>query len=302
MSEGRDPAQNSPEQAGLGVAEGQDAVARLKASLSSLSPRQQSVAEWVLEDPRRVIESSVTECAEAVDSSTASVVRMCQNIGYRGFQHFKIALAQSLAHQRGDVGAVDLQDASSDADVLGLALHTGRHALDDAQASLDGDQFSRAVQSVIAAARVVLVGHGTSYPLAYDGARALIGVGIRAEAPAEVMAAHLAARTLEPGDVLVAISLTGATAPAIQAAEIARERDAVVVTISGARRSPLGRLADATLIVGMPDAPSPLRATAYRLAMMRVTHGLAMACARRSPSRAATAAEAAFDVNAMHHL
>jgi len=71
-------------------------VAMLRSQMSSLSPREQVIAEYVLRSPETVIYQSVNDLAEASGSSETTIVRFCQNIGYKGYSDFKMALARDM--------------------------------------------------------------------------------------------------------------------------------------------------------------------------------------------------------------
>lgn len=281
----------------------QDAIARIAANLGALSPGHSRVARVLLDDPKRSIHLSVTEFAAEASTSTATVVRTCQQLGYRGFQDLKLAVAQSLVGA-GEPGEMDdLTEASGPAEIFSYAIRSGQQALADAAAVIDAHAFVQSVDALAAASRIVVVGSGTAHVLAHEAAVSLVSVGWAAEAPAEIMAMHLAARCLTPTDVCLAISATGATLPTLTAVELAINRGATVVAIVGPSRSPLGELADLTLAVGAREtAPwHYLHGGGRRLAIIRLVHALGAALAQRDPHRSAEAQQAKRDVNVRHH-
>ncbi len=75
-------------------------LARLRATLPGLTPALSRIAEVALESPHRVLYSTVTELAESASSSEGSVIRFCKDLGFGGFQDFKLALATDLAASR----------------------------------------------------------------------------------------------------------------------------------------------------------------------------------------------------------
>lgn len=282
----------------------QDAIARIAANLGALSPGHSRVARVLLDDPKRSIHLSVTEFAAEASTSTATVVRTCQQLGYRGFQDLKLAVAQSLVGA-GEPGEMDdLTEASGPAEIFSYAIRSGQQALADAAAVIDAHAFVQSVDALAAASRIVVVGSGTAHVLAHEAAVSLVSVGWPAEAPAEIMAMHLATRCLGPADVCLAISMSGATMPTLVAAELARERGARVVALAGPSRSPLGNLADVTLVVGSRQTGpwhSYLQGSGRRVAVMRLLHALCAALAHRDPDRWAEAFQAKRDINVRHH-
>src|ERR1700743_1221663 len=74
----------------------ENALARIRVALPSMAKRARKIAEYVIQHPKKVIGMSVTELAEATDSSDGSVINFCQGLGLSGFQQLKLSLAQDL--------------------------------------------------------------------------------------------------------------------------------------------------------------------------------------------------------------
>src|SRR5579872_6411791 len=69
---------------------------RIQGTYSSLRTAEQRVADFILKHPEELIYLTVTELAERTNTSESTVVRICQKIGYKGYQEFKIMLARDL--------------------------------------------------------------------------------------------------------------------------------------------------------------------------------------------------------------
>ena len=61
-----------------------------------LRPSERKVADSVLAHAEKVIHYSVSQLAEAAEVSDPTVIRFCRSLGFKGFQDFKIRLAQSV--------------------------------------------------------------------------------------------------------------------------------------------------------------------------------------------------------------
>lgn len=73
------------------------ALSRLRAGQKHLTPALKRLAQVVLASPHEVIYQSVTELAEVAEVGEASVIRLCRDLGFKGFQDFKLALAADVA-------------------------------------------------------------------------------------------------------------------------------------------------------------------------------------------------------------
>ena len=76
---------------------GAGALSRLRAEQTHLTPALRRLAEVVLASPQEAIYQSVTELADLAGVGEASVIRLCRDLGFKGFQDFKLALAADLA-------------------------------------------------------------------------------------------------------------------------------------------------------------------------------------------------------------
>src|SRR3712207_3398759 len=72
-------------------------LTRVRAHLPSLQAADARVAQAILDQPNVVIFKSASEMAELAGTSSATVVRCVQKIGFKGFHDFKLALAQELS-------------------------------------------------------------------------------------------------------------------------------------------------------------------------------------------------------------
>lgn len=73
-----------------------EVAARLRIVFPQLSTSDRRIADVLLTQPAVVVRSSVSEVAELVGVSAATVVRACLRFGFEGFQDVKISIAQDL--------------------------------------------------------------------------------------------------------------------------------------------------------------------------------------------------------------
>lgn len=268
---------------------------RVRSLLPSLQPGEAKVAEVLLSGPEVVVYSSVSEVAELAGTSTATVVRTAQKLGFKGFHALKIALAQELA----SVSA----PRAGQGGILSDVTAAGAECVRDAGALVSTETFDRVADRLSAARRVVFTGVGTSAPLCQDAAYRFSAVGVLAEHRADVHVQAVVVRLLEAGDVCVAVSHTGATRETLEAAGEARAAGAWVVALTSFARSPITELSDDVLVAGTRElGPAGLEAMASRLAHLAVLDALVVAVADRSPERSARALRAYGDVLSEHRL
>jgi DNA-binding MurR/RpiR family transcriptional regulator len=268
--------------------------------LPSLKASDARVAQVIVEEPDAVIYRSVSEVAESAGTSTATVVRCAQELGFRGFHDLKLALAR----ERATFEAAARTDASEAPDprltVLAQVVSAGAQTLRDAVALVDPQAFDAVVTALASTERVLFAGIGTSAPLAADAAYRFSAIGLRAESFADLHVQHFHARRLGPGDLCVAVSHTGSTRETLEAVAAARAGGATTAAITSFARSPLTELVDHVILAGTREVSFRLEAMASRLAHLALLDALLVASAERDPQRAEAALEAYADMLGEH--
>jgi len=91
-----------------------DLIARLRSASADMTPALERVATAVLNEPDVVLYQSITELADHSKSSEATVMRFCRDLGFSGFQDFKLALARELATRDSSAQSTNGGDAVQD--------------------------------------------------------------------------------------------------------------------------------------------------------------------------------------------
>lgn len=218
------------------------ATARIRALEATLGPSEGAVARAVLAHPTEVPQWSTQELASVARTSTATVIRAAQRLGFRGFQHLRLELARESSpletRQHGHGDRVDELFAAASA-----ALDVSRQAIDRAA-------LAEAAESLAGARRIVFTANGFSAPPLQDAAMRLATIGRPVEAPLDILAQQFAMHTLGPSDVCLALSHSGANAHTLAACRAAAQRGARVIALCSYARTPLSDIADLTISTG----------------------------------------------------
>jgi DNA-binding MurR/RpiR family transcriptional regulator len=267
--------------------------------LPSLPPSDARAAKVILNDPAAVVYGSVSQVAEAANTSASTVVRCAQRLDFTGFHSLKLALAQELAL----LGDPSRQPGGGDDDaenILTEVLEAGARTLTESRGTIDLKEFSTAIDRLDSARRVLFVGVGTSAPLAQDAAYRFRAIGLDAEAQADTHIQHLAARRLRAGDVCVAVSHTGSTQETNGFVRAAKASGACTIAITSFARSPLTELVDVVVVAGSSEVSFRLEAMASRLAHLGVLDALLVGVAHADPDRSAAGMELFTSVLSEH--
>lgn len=259
-------------------------TARIRSELRSLHPSEQRVAEVFLRRSDWTIQASTQQVADEARTSRATVVRTAQKLGFTGYPQLRVLLARDLA-----LAAPPPRPPSSDT-LLG-ALHTFADdisaATRDMVALASEESLRECVTMMLGARRILVVATGLSTPTAVEAAMRLDSLGLMAEFPADQVTQGLRARNLEPADVCLAISSSGATHPTLAAAKAASACGAGVIAITASNPSPLTDVARVTLVSGSAVGSFPDDIThTPRLPQSIAVHALIRLLAHASPDSA----------------
>ncbi len=253
---------------------------RVQGMLPHLRKSDRKVAEVVLADPDSAVNMTVASLARAAGVSEPTVMRFCDAIGCDGFQGFKLALAREIAFGMHRPHSVISPD-DGPAEVTDKIFQYTLASLDRARRKLDPRQISLAIDLLAAARKIEFFGFGASGIVAQDAQQKFPLFGKPCIATIDSHQQFMAALTMEPGDVLVAISNTGETEAILQCVEAARERGARVIGITGQRASSLARICDAYLVVETHENTNVFTPTTSRLGALVIIDILSTGLALR---------------------
>ncbi|MDA3624424.1 MurR/RpiR family transcriptional regulator [Saccharopolyspora oryzae] len=224
-------------------------LARIRATLPALLPSEQRVAEVLLARPKEVVDWSVADLAAAASTSSATAVRACQHLGFRGFQQLRLLLARDIG-----AGAQQAEPEFSPEDppeaVASAVFSAVSSAVSAGMSTIDADALARAADRMTAARRILFVGNGGSSFVAQAAAFRFAAAGFPADAPVDAVTQQITARLLAPEDLCVAVSSSGANELTVRAAEAAQKAGAGMIGVTGFARSPLASVSDIVLVTG----------------------------------------------------
>ncbi|WP_022871406.1 MurR/RpiR family transcriptional regulator [Yaniella halotolerans] len=266
----------------------------LRAAFSRLSPTEQRVVEVLLADTNGIAESSALAIAQQARTSSATVVRTAQKLGYAGYNALRSDIIRfGMQEPIGDtVGDTARDDAEQD--IMHHVFSTAITELQTASDTLDRQQFSDAVEVLDAARKIMFIGSGESSMPAQEAALRFMMHGRDAIAPTDVLQQQFGSRLLTSRDALVAVSYSGANKHTLEAVEAARISRVPVIGITSNARTPLAELADMLLVMASPTAATePLIG---RIAHSLVLNGLNHAVSLQGQPQAFGPSEALADV------
>ena len=242
---------------------------RIQGTYSSLRTAEQRVADFILKHAEELIYLTVTELAERTQTSESTVVRLCQKIGYKGYQEFKIMLARDLVGPTETVYE-EIESGDSLPALKTKIFQANAQALKDTIEVLSDEELGKAVEALARAKRVEVYGIGGSAPLAFDAYHKFMKLGIAAVALSDSDLMAMSSSLLGVGDVVLGISHTGASRDVCDAMENAQNGGATTICITHRATSPITKVANVKLFTAAKETAFGSDATSSRIAQLTI--------------------------------
>ena len=256
---------------------------RISEAFYSLTAAEKKTADFIMHNPERSQVISIGELAESSGVAEATVSRFCRRLGYKNFNAFRLALAGASATQTPDSsllsGPVQIGDSIEE---MSQKLYSAdQTAMHQTLELIDPDVICRAADMMAAAGRVVCMGQGGSMYIAFSAANLFSTVSGKFSAVEGSHNQVMTAVNLDPGDVILFYSYSGATKDMIDTMNIAKPRGVKLLLVTRFAKSPGAALADVVLLCGSNESPLQLGSVPAKIAQLFLTDVLFSEFCRR---------------------
>ncbi|MCW8125430.1 transcriptional regulator HexR [Microbulbifer halophilus] len=252
---------------------------KISEQLSSMRKSERKVAEFILANPDEIIHMRIVDLATEAQVSEPTVVRFCRAVGCSGFQEFKLNLAQQLASSP-SFGQIAVTETDTIAEYKRKVFDSTVDTLLNVRDKIDARALEAAVTAMSAARRVEFFGFGASGAVATDAQHKFFRLQLATAAHSDHHMQNMSAMSMQPGDVVVAISQSGRTKALLRSMGMAREQGATVIGL-GPSGSPVARQANIPLEVDVEEDIEIYTPLSSRIAHLVVIDVLAIGVAQR---------------------
>jgi len=247
-------------------------LSRIRAAIDTMPDALSRIGKYVLDNPDKVLRSSLDEVAAYAQSGQASVIRFCRTLGYEGFADFKLNLAADLARDPDS----DLNGgADANRTRLGRLAVRLSESVHGTARSLNQEGLYDLARHLKASRRIDVFGGGISGMVATMLAYRLSRVGLVARAYQDAILAHEVMVNLDNQCIAIGVSETGVTPPTLQFLQAAGAAGAVTVALTARATSPLARCADLVVLTVPMDPPPAAGEITAAVAKIFVVEALA---------------------------
>ena len=207
-----------------------------------MSKSHKKIAEFIKEHYDQAVFMTAAKIGAILDISESTVVRFASGLGFDGFPDFQSVLADWVKNKLNTVSKMGAKyGGSSQSEILVDVLQADMEKIGDTIELVDPVAFEAAVDSIIKAKTVYVVGLRTCEPLAdflsfyLNMIRGNVVV-LRTTSASEMFEQMI---RIDENDVLVGISFPRYSMRTLKAMEFANDRNAKVIAITDSAHSPM---------------------------------------------------------------
>ena len=254
---------------------------QIKNSLPELRKSERAVGEFVLEDPKSVINMKTAEASEKIGISEPTLIRFCKALGFSGYQDFKINLSQQLAADDYFV-MYEIDEDDSIHELCEKVFDTTISEILNVRSQIDQNILEEAIEALANARRVEFYSFGGSAPVAMDAQHKFFRLKIPSSYISDPHIQFMSANSLGKKDVVVAISQSGTTSALLDSVKIVRKSGVKVIGIMPGR-TPLADICDYPLTIDVGDNNRLSKPNTSRIAYTAVIDVMTMGVAQLKP-------------------
>ncbi|AYV65539.1 MULTISPECIES: MurR/RpiR family transcriptional regulator [Niallia] len=251
----------------------QNCLGKIRSYYARLSEKEKKIADYILENPEKIIHSTINELAEDLGVADATVFRFCKRIGFKGYQAMKIALASEVIEPIQQIHE-EINENDSVKTVTEKVFKSNVRTLENTLEILNGHSIQKAVEFLLQANRVEFYGTGGSAVIAMDAFHKFVRTGIKAFSFVDSHFQLMSSSQLSEKDVAVIISHSGTNKDTINIMKTAKNNGAKTIGITGYPKSPIGQNTDVALFTSSEETEYRSEALSSRIGQLSLIDAL----------------------------
>ena len=228
-----------------------DLLNRINKHYSKMSKGQKLLATYIADNYDKAVFLTAAKMGDIVGVSESTVVRFAMSLGYKGYPEFQKALEELVRNKLNSVQRMDVTYGRiSQSEILETVLKSDAEKLKSTLEKIDHSAFELAVDTILSARNIYIVGIRSCAPLAsflsfylnlmFDNVRLL-----QTNSSSEIFEQMV---RINEDDVIIGISFPRYSMRTLKALEFANNRSAKVITITDSIHSPMNLYSSCNLI------------------------------------------------------
>lgn len=268
---------------------------RINEAYGKLSKGQKRLAAYITDNYDKAVFLTAAKLGETVGVSESTVVRFATHLGYKGYPEFQKALEEQVKSKLNSVQRMEVTYGRiNQSKILDTVMRADAEKLHSTLAKIDEHVFDLAVETILNAKHIYIIGLRSCAPLAsfmafyfnliFDNVRL-----IQTSSASEIFEQMV---RVGRDDVVIGISFPRYSMRTLKAMEFANNRSAKVITLTDSVHSPMNLYSSCNLI-----ADSDMASIVDSLvAPLSVINALIVALCMKKQNKVARTLEALEDI------
>lgn len=228
-----------------------DILSVIQGNIGTFSKGQRLIAHYILESYDKAAFMTASKLGKTVNVSESTVVRFAAELGYDGYPAMQKAMQEMVRSKLTSIQRIEVSnDRIGNQDILSMVMQSDMEKLRMTLEETDRAQFDRAVDAIVEARRVYILGVRSAAAIAsflgfYFNLIFEHVTVVHSTSTSEVFEQLL---RIGPGDVMIGVSFPRYSRRTVKAMQFAKDRGAETIAITDSETSPLTANACLTLL------------------------------------------------------
>lgn len=226
-------------------------LSKINVQYEKFSKGQKKLAAYIKENYDKAAFLTAAKLGETVGVSESTVVRFATYLGYKGYPEFQRELEELVRNKLNSIQRMEVTYGKvPQSEILDTVLHSDIDKIKMTLEAVDHEAFNLAVETILNAEKIYVVGIRSCAPLAeflafylnliFDGVR-LLNTNSASELFEQMI-------RIREKDVIIGISFPRYSMRTLKALEFANNRNAKVITLTDSIHSPMNLYSSCNLI------------------------------------------------------
>ena len=226
-------------------------LSRINEHYDKMSKSHKAIANFITEHIDMAVFMTAAKLGKTLGISESTVVRFASGIGYDGYPKFQKALEECVKSKLNNIQKMDAKyGKSSQSEILNSVLNADIEKIQDTIQNLDGATFESAVNIILEAKNIYIMGLRSNEPLAgflhfylnmIRGNVMLLNSTSISETFEQMI-------RIDDKDCFIGISFPRYSMRTLKAMELANDRNATVIAITDTIHSPMNLYSSCNLL------------------------------------------------------
>ncbi|MBE5891687.1 MAG: MurR/RpiR family transcriptional regulator [Lachnospiraceae bacterium] len=228
-----------------------DLINRINSNYSKMSKGQKRLATYITDNYDKAVFLTAAKMGDIVGVSESTVVRFAMSLGYKGYPEFQDALEELVRNKLNSVQRMEVTYGRiSQSEILDTVLRSDAEKITSTLHKIDSHTFDLAVDTILNAKNIYIVGIRSCAPLA-----SFLAFYLNLMFPNVILLTTNSSSELfeqmvriNKNDVIIGISFPRYSMRTLKALEFANSRMAKVITLTDSVHSPMNLYSSCNLI------------------------------------------------------